>query len=92
MIEPVQDHFVMSDDDDCGPLISGDPPQQIHHDSGASRIERCGRLVGENNARPVGKRACDRHPLRFTARELFGQGMLAVSDLEIVEQFDGASA
>ena len=82
----------MGDDNDRRLLIDGDPAQQIHNNACARRIERRGRLVGENDARPVGKRAGDRHALRFAARELFRQSMLAVADLEIVEQFDGTSA
>ena len=55
-------------------------------------IERRGRLVGEDDARPVGERAGDRDALGFAAGELRRHRVLAVSDLEIVEQFDGARA
>jgi hypothetical protein len=89
VIEPIQNHFVMRHDDDCGALIDGNPTQQIHHDPGALRVERRGRLVCENNARPIGKRAGNRYPLRFAAGELRGHRVLTVADLEIVEQFDG---
>ena len=92
VIEAVEDHFVMGHDDDRGTLIDGDPAQQIHHDSSARRIERGGRLIGKNDARPVGERAGDRHSLRFAAGELLGQGMLAVADFEVIEQLDGARA
>jgi hypothetical protein len=42
-----------------------------------------------NYTRPVGERPGERHPLRFAAGKLFGQSMLAVADLEIVEQLNG---
>ena len=92
VVEAVKNHFVVRDDDDRGTLLDGDPAQQIHDDSGACRIERCGRLVGEDDARPVGKRARDRDALGFAAGELRRQGMLAVADFEIVEQFDARAA
>src|SRR6185369_4951544 len=57
---------------------------------GPLRVERCGWLVGEDDTRPVGQRASDRDALRFAAGELRGHRMLAVTDLQIVEEFDGA--
>ena len=57
-----------------------------------AKIEGCRRLVGKNNARLVGKRACDRHPLCFATGELLGQSMFAVTNFEIVEQLNGAGA
>ena len=40
MIEPIKNHFVMRDADDRGILLDGGPPQQIHHYSGALRVQR----------------------------------------------------
>ena len=43
------------------------------------RIERCSRLVGEDDARPVGRRPGDRYPLCFAAGELRGHRVLAMA-------------
>ena len=63
--------------------------KQVHDDLGALGIERRRRLVGENDARPVGERAGDGDALRLAAGKLRRHGVLAVADLEIVEQLDG---
>ena len=89
VIEPIQNHFVMSHDDNRSALINGDPTQQIHNDAGARRIERRGRFVGKYDARPICERPGDCHPLGFAAGKLLGQSMLAVANLKIVEQLDG---
>jgi hypothetical protein len=79
MIEPIQDHFVVRDDDDGGILIDRDLAQQVRHNSGALRIQRGGRLISQNNgARSIGKGARDRNPLRLSARKLRGRCMLAM--------------
>ena len=75
----------MRDANDRSVLINCHLAQQIHHNSGALRIERRGGLISENNARPVGQRASNRHALGFAARELRRRRVLAVADFEIVE-------
>ena len=70
VIEPIEDHFVMRDADDRGILFDGDPPQQVHHDPGALRVQRRRRLIGENDAGPVGKRAGNRDALPLAAGQL----------------------
>ena len=50
VIEPIENHFVVGDADDRSILIDRDLAQQVHHDSGALRIERRGRFIGKNNA------------------------------------------
>lgn len=72
VIEPIENHFVMSDANDRSILFDGDPPQQVHHDSGALRVQRRRRLIGENDTRPVGKRARNRDPLPLAAGQLRG--------------------
>jgi hypothetical protein len=85
VIEPIENHFVMRDADDRSFLINGDPAQQVHHDPGALRIERRGRLIGQNDARPIGKRARDRDTLRLAAGQLRRHCMPAVTDLQVVQ-------
>ena len=51
-------------------------------------VERGGRLVGEDDARTVGERPGDRHALGLAAGQLGGKGVLAMADLEIVQQLD----
>ena len=80
----------MRDADDRGILIDGDPAQQVHHDSGALRIERRCWFVSQNNAWPVGQRASNRDALRLPAGEFRRHRMLAVTDLKVVQQLDGA--
>ncbi|PKP73851.1 MAG: MBL fold metallo-hydrolase [Alphaproteobacteria bacterium HGW-Alphaproteobacteria-6] len=66
--------------------------QQVHDDPGPHRVERRGRLVGEDDARAVGEGAGDGHALRLAARELGRKGRLALAHLEVVQKFDGARA
>ena len=76
---------------DGGILINCYLAQQVHHDSGALRIERRGGLISENCAGPVSQRASNRHALGFAARELSRHRVLAVPDFKIVEQVNGAA-
>ena len=90
VIEPIKDHFIMRYTNYCSIPINCHLAQQIHHNSGALRIERRGGLIGENYAGPISQRASNRHTLGFAARKLRGHRVLAMTDLEIVEQVDGA--
>ena len=47
--------------------------QHVDDRLGGRVVERAGRLVGEDHARPVDQRAGDRHALALPARELVGQ-------------------
>ncbi len=57
--------------------------QQRHDLDAGARVERTGRLVGENQRRVVDERARDRHALLLAARQLRGLmiGALAEPDL-----------
>ena len=48
MVETIENHFVMRDADDRCILIDRELMQQVHDESAALRIERRGRLIGEN--------------------------------------------
>jgi hypothetical protein len=66
-------------------LLDRNPPEQIHHDACALGVKRRGGLVGQNDARSIGERTGDRHPLCLAARELCRHRVPAMADLEIVE-------
>ena len=91
MVEPVENHLVMRDDDDRSTLLDRDPAQQVHHNAGARRIERRGRLVGEDDARLIGESARDRHALRFAAGKLLRQGCTG-SDCKYAPNIDSISS
>ena len=54
------------------------------------RVELAGGLVGEEDRRPVGERAGDRHPLHLAAGELRRPVLRAVSEPDVREQLAGA--
>ena len=56
-VEAAENRLVAGDDEDRRVLIESDAAQEIHDGAGACGIERRGRLVGENDARPIGERA-----------------------------------
>ena len=82
----------MRHDNDGRLLFDRDPSQKIHDDARTAGVEWCGRLVGEDDARPVGKRAGDSHALRFAARQLRRHCMFTVGDIKVIEKFEGARA
>ena len=59
-----------------------DAVEQPHDADRRGRVEVSGRLVGEQDQRPVHERACDRHPLLLTAGELGREvvGLLGQAD------------
>ena len=61
MVEPVEDFFIMRDHDHGGAALRGHLSQQVHDGRRARRIERCGWLICQNDARIIGERAgnCD---------------------------------
>lgn len=62
-------------DDRCVPIDS-DFAKQVHHDSGALRIEGRGRLVGQDDPRLIGERAGDCDALGLAPGELSGLACL----------------
>ena len=71
-------------------LFDGDPPQTVHHDSGALRVQRRDRLIGDKDAWPVGERASNRDVLPLAAGQLRAHRTPAVADFEVIQQFDRA--
>jgi len=66
--------------------------EDFHHGERTFAVERRGRLVGEDDRRLVGERACDRHPLLLAAGEFGDARLRAVLHVERGEhlQRDGA--
>jgi hypothetical protein len=91
-IEAIEDLVIVSYCDDRGILIDGNLAEQVHDDPGSMRVERRGRLVGKDDARPVGQCSRNRHALGFAAGKFRWHRFLAMSDLEIVEKLDGTGA
>lgn len=54
MVESAEDHLVVGDADDRGALIHRNFVQQVHDNARPLQVERRGRLVGKNDARPIG--------------------------------------
>src|SRR6266508_6685426 len=92
VIEPVEDFLIVGDCDDRGVLVKRDLTKQVHDKPGAMGVEGRRRLVGKDDAWPVGQSAGNCHALSFAARELCRHGMLAVADLQIFQEFDCAIA
>jgi hypothetical protein len=64
--------------------------EQIEHALRRLRVERTGRLVGEEEHRPVGERAADGDALLLAARQRAGHGVGLVGHAECVEELDRA--
>ncbi len=64
--------------------------EQIEDALGVLRVERPGRLVGEQQPRVVGEGARDSHPLALAAGEVHGERVDAVAQADRVEQGGGA--
>ena len=87
-IESIEDLFVVGDRDDGGILVQSKLAQQVHDDLRALRIQRRRGLVGKDDARAIGERAGYGDALGFATRQLCREGVLAVADLEIFEEFN----
>ncbi|MGE0022201.1 MAG: hypothetical protein AB7S70_01045 [Hyphomicrobium sp.] len=55
-IETVEEFLVVGDRNDCL-LLKGNPAKQIHHNTYALGVASGCRLVGKDDARPIGERA-----------------------------------
>ena len=64
-------------------------PEQLEDLEAALRVERAGRLVGEEQRRLVRERPGDREPLTLAARQRVGRLVGLVADPEQVEQVAG---
>jgi hypothetical protein len=78
--------LVVGYDDDRRLLLDGNAPHQIHDDASTLRIERSRRLVCQNDPRMVRKSASDGDALRLAARQLRRKCILAMTDLQVIEQ------
>ncbi len=66
--------------------------EQRQHFLAGLGIERAGGLVGEQQRRPVGERAGDRHALTLAARERSRQHVGLLGNAHLLEQLQGARA
>ena len=58
---------IMGHDQEAGAVVMVDPAQHVENRVGGTRIEVAGRLVGQHQVWPHGKRAGDRDALRLAA-------------------------
>ena len=65
--------------------------EQRHHLQAGVRVEVAGRLVGQDEARPVDQRAGDRHPLLLAARELAGVVVEPLAEADPLQRLRGAA-
>lgn len=89
-IQTADDLFIVGDGDDRRLLLDRELAKKIHDDARPLGIERGGRLVGEDDPRPIGQHPGDRDALRLAARELGWHGVLAMADLEVLKEVDRA--
>jgi hypothetical protein len=76
----------MRDDDHGRPLLVGDAAQQLHHRAPTILVEGRGGLVGEDERRPVGEGARDRHALLLAATQSVGVRRRAVLHAQVRKQ------
>src|SRR5207342_3125161 len=65
--------------------------EQLHHSARHLRIEVAGRLVGEQQFRRTGQRACDRHALLLAAGQLGGVVLHARGQADAAERIVDAA-
>jgi hypothetical protein len=90
VVEAVEYLLIMGNGEDRGLLFGSHLAQEIHDNTGPLRVERRGRLVGKDDARAVGKRAGDRDSLGLAPGQVGRHGVLAVSDLQVVQKLNRA--
>ena len=77
-----RDPRVVGDDDDRSALLARQPGHQVHDLLARQRVERSGRLIGEDDLRGEGERPGDRYALALTAGQLAGPAAALVADPE----------
>ena len=77
---------LVGDQHDGQPELLVDPAQQRQDLAGGLRVQRAGRLVGEQDARAGGQCAGDAHALLLPARELLDVGVRLVGEADEVQQ------
>src|SRR3954452_16184138 len=83
---------VMGDGDDCGVARAGQVVQEVEDHPAGLAVEVAGRLVREDDARSVGERPGDGHPLLLPAGEPGRPALLLVAlELDLLQQFGGPS-
>ena len=77
--------LVMGHDEQGGAVLI-EPAKEVEDLATGGGVELTGRLVGEQDRRPVGERAGDRHPLHLSTGELGGTVPLAVTEPDVLQQ------
>ena len=75
--------------DDEGGAVPIEPAEEVEDLATGGGVELTGRLVGEQDRRPVGERAGDRHPLHLSTGELGGTVPVAMTEPDVLEQLPG---
>src|SRR5207237_953909 len=77
---------VVGDEDERDVLLSVEPLQEIDQLLGCLGVDGPGRLVEQDDRRPVDHRPRDRHALRLTAGELGGPVLQTVAEPDAVDE------
>lgn len=80
----------MGDKHDDTTFLLGKAPQGIDDEGSIVAVERCGRLVGQNDMRFIDQGPGNRNPLPLSTGELTGQMMEPVTEADVVEHGSGA--
>ena len=75
-------------DDDAGDAALRGGAQQAHDRLAVDRVERAGRLVGEQQPALADDRPGDRDPLALAAGELVGEAVGALGEAELLERLE----
>ena len=93
-VGPAGDHaHVVGDQDDPHAKLALDLVEQAEDLGLDGHVERGGRLIGDQQARPAGQRHRDHHPLAHAARELVRIGvgaLLGLGDVNPLQHLDRA--
>ena len=75
--------------DEEGGAVAIEPAKEVEDLAAGGGVELTGRLVGEQDRRPVGQRAGDGHPLHLSTGELGGTVPRAVAEPDVLQQLPG---
>src|SRR5215831_8932107 len=88
-VGPPRELRIVRGDEEREPTLSGQAQEQIENHLARLRIEVAGRLIGQDELRPVDERAGHRHPLLLAARQLAWTMAETIGETDLGQRLGG---